>query len=187
MNRIRIRLSFPFLLSILLSVLVGFVCTSIGAAQTCEEWVAKVVSAQGVVEARRAGEAEWVPVALNETHCPGDMIRVGDRSRAAVVLSNETVLRLDANTTISISGVEEERTIFLDLLGGAAHFFSRTPRGLRITTPFVNGTVEGTEFFVRVEADQTLLTVFQGQVAAANDDATREVDGRPQGGDEERR
>ncbi len=139
------------------------------AAETCEKWVAKVVSAQGNIQVRRAGETGWVPAALNDSFCAGDMIRVQEKGRAAVVLSNEATLRLDQNTTITFAGLEKKRTFLLELLSGAAHFLSRIPRSLSVTTPFVNGTVEGTEFYVRVEQEQTFLSVFAGRVLAANE------------------
>ena len=66
-------------------------------------------------------------------------------------------------------GVEENKVSLIDILKGAAHLFSRVPRSLKVTTPFVNAAVEGTEFFVVVGSDQTLLSVFRGRVAAAND------------------
>ena len=138
------------------------------AAQTCEEWAGKIVSVQGEVYARRAGETQWLPVKMNDTYCPGDMIRTQGRSRAAIILRNETILRLDQKTTISFSKLEKEQPSMLDLVTGAVHFFSRFPRGLKVVTPFVNAAVEGTEFFIRVEGDQTLLSIFEGQVAATN-------------------
>jgi Tfp pilus assembly protein PilF len=137
--------------------------------ETCDEWVAKVVSVQGVVQARRAGETEWLPVNLYDAYCPGDIIRVLELSRAAVVLRNEATLRLDQNTTITFAGPEKEQTLLLKLLSGAAHFLSRTPRTLKVATPFVNGAVEGTEFLVRVEQEQAFLSVFEGKVAASNE------------------
>jgi tetratricopeptide (TPR) repeat protein len=54
------------------------------------------------------------------------------------------------------------------LRAGAAYFFSRFPRSLKVITPFANAGMEGTEFFVKVEGDQTFLSVFEGQVAATN-------------------
>jgi tetratricopeptide (TPR) repeat protein len=138
------------------------------AAATCEPWVAKLVSAQGKVQVRRAGEAQWQPVTLDETYCAADMLRVQGHSRAAIVLRNEINIRLDQNTTITFIGLEPERTSLLDLLIGAAYFFSRIPRSLQVTTPFVNAAVEGTEFFVKVERDQTFLSIFEGLVAATN-------------------
>ncbi|HSB03730.1 MAG TPA: FecR family protein, partial [Thermodesulfobacteriota bacterium] len=136
-------------------------------AETCEKWVAKVVSAQGGVQSLRAGERQWRAVKLHETYCPGDRIRVLIRGRADIVLFNETTLRLDQNTTVSFSQ-PEEKTSLIELLRGAIHFLSRHRRSIRVVTPFVNATVEGTEFYMEVEADKTLLHLFEGLVTASN-------------------
>ncbi len=135
----------------------------------CTEWVAKMESPIGVVQVRRAGDTEWTSVEPNETYCPGDTVRTLGNSRAGLRLPNEGYDRLDQKTTVTFTGIEKDRTSLLELITGAFHFFSRTPRALKVTTPFVNGTVEGTEFFVRVASDHTLISVFQGNVLAAND------------------
>jgi tetratricopeptide (TPR) repeat protein len=154
----------------LLTVLVGKYFVAAGlAAERCEPTVGRVVSVQGNVQAKLGGETRWIPVRLNDTFCPGDMIRVQERSRAAVVLPNEAILRLDQKTTITFNGIEKETTSLIDMLRGAIHFFSRMPRGLRIATPFVNGTVEGTEFLAKVDVDQTFLSIFEGRVLAENE------------------
>jgi hypothetical protein len=84
------------------------------------------------------------------------------------VALNETVYRLDENTTITITAPEQKQTFWLNLRQGAAYFFSRVPRSLKVITPFANAGVEGTEFLVRVEREQTFLSVFEGRVTAAN-------------------
>jgi ferric-dicitrate binding protein FerR (iron transport regulator) len=142
------------------------------AAERCEPAVGKVVSIQGSVQALLAGETKWIPVRLNDTFCQGDMIRVLERGRAAVVLPNEAILRLDQKTTITFNGIEKERTSLIGMLRGAIHFFSRTPRGLRVATPFVNGSVEGTEFLARVDLDHTFISIFEGQVLAENEEGS---------------
>ena len=158
-----------FFLTILLSVVsAGYPSAGLRAQVRCEALGARVVSVQGNVQFQRAGTTEWVPAKFNDAYCPGDMLRVGGQSRAAVLLPNETLLRLDEHTTITFSGMEKERTSLLDLLKGAVHFFSRMPRVLKVATPFVNGAVEGTEFFVRVERNRAVLSVFEGQVRVTN-------------------
>jgi Tfp pilus assembly protein PilF len=146
-------------------------------AETCDQWVAKVVSAQGTVEARRVGETQWRQVQLHETFCGGDMIRVQDESRADLAFANQPLLRLDQNSAITLGGIEVEETglaglfkgaVKLDLLKGAAHFFSRLPRNLEVHTAFVNAGVEGTEFLIKVDDDKTSISVFEGKVLAAN-------------------
>jgi len=165
------RIQAPILiLTIFVTMFAGYLFPTIAAAEMDDYWVGKVVSVQGNVQVRKAGAVDWAPVRLNDTYAFGDMIRVQVQSRAAVVLRNGAILRLDQNTTITFSASErEEETSLLDLLRGAAHFFSPTPRKLKVTTPFVNATVDGTEFFLRVERNQTLLSVFEGRVAAINE------------------
>src|SRR5262245_15097862 len=120
-----------------LPIVVNGLSPTSGIAETCEAWVARIVSVQGSVEARRAGETQWQPVRLYETYCPGDTLWVQERSRAAIVLPNEAILRLDQRTTVTFTTPEPARTSLLDLLTGAVYFFSRTSRSLKITTPFV--------------------------------------------------
>jgi tetratricopeptide (TPR) repeat protein len=138
------------------------------SAAECVEWAATAVSLQGRVEVRRAGASRWEPVAIGGRYCLGDTIRVLDRSRAAVRLRNDAVLRLDQHSTITFlesrgaeSWIELARRSLL-------HVLSRLPRTLRVVTPFVNGTVEGTEFAMDVGDDRTTLTVFAGRVVAEN-------------------
>src|SRR2546430_16810317 len=98
----------------------------------------------------------------------GDTIRVRERSRADLAMLDQSVLRLNANTEITLEAVKEERTGVVNLLRGAAHFFSRGPRSLEVQTPFTIAGVRGTEFLVSVEPDRTLLTIFEGTVFAEN-------------------
>ena len=137
-------------------------------AATCEKWAGKVVSAQGIVEVKPAGETRWQAVKLNETYCPGDTIRTDRKSRADIALSNHPVLRLDQNSTVTLGGMKDERTSLVDMVSGAALFFSRVTRNLEVRTATVNAGVEGTEFFLRVEEGKTDMTVFEGKVLASN-------------------
>jgi hypothetical protein len=137
-----------------------FVCAGHALAQPCERWLAKIVSVQGTVQIRQAGEAGWQRVGLNQTYCSGDILRVLANSRAAIALSNDTLIRVDQNTTITFTEVEKEKSFLIDLIKGVAHFFSRFSRKYRVATPFVNAAVEGTEFYVRVEDDRTFLSIF---------------------------
>src|SRR5438093_2650685 len=130
--------------------------------------IVKAVSVQGTVEARRAGATAWQPVRLNDTFAAGDTIRVGGRSRADLAMLDQSVLRLNANTELTVEPVKEGRTGVVNLLRGAAHFFSRGPRSLDVQTPFTIAGVRGTEFLVVVDPDKTLLTIFEGTVLAEN-------------------
>ena len=151
------------------TILTAFLYSGVAFAQPCGQWVAKVVSAQGAVQALRTGEKQWRPVRLNDTFCPGDMIRIMKLSRADIVLSNDTILRLDQKTTVTFSEPEKEKPFLVNLLNGAAYFFSRVRRSIKVLTPFVNAIVEGTEFYARVENDKTFISIFEGQVGLTNE------------------
>ena len=138
------------------------------AAEPCEPWAAKIVSIEGRVEASRIGESRWVPARIEQTFCPGDRVRIESRSRAAVLLPNQTILRLDEGTALTFTQVKPAERSLLDLLKGGIHFLSRTPGQLRINTPFVAAGVEGTEFVLRVTENATQLWVFEGRVRFAN-------------------
>src|SRR5437016_4869094 len=159
------RLIFPFAGATLLAALL---CLDATSAQTQEKWIARAVSVQGAVEARRTGATAWQPVKLNDTYAPGDTIRVRERSRADLAMLDQSVLRLNANTELTLEAIKEERTGVVNLLRGATHFFSRGPRSLEVQTPFMVAGIRGTEFFVSVEPDRTLLTIFEGTVLAEN-------------------
>jgi tetratricopeptide (TPR) repeat protein len=146
----------------------GFVIPVEAAEERCDPWVARAESVQGTVEVRKAGQTMWELVKLYDTFCTGDMIRVQENSRAAIVMGNETNLALDQRTTLTFTGIEQEKSFFMELVSGAVHFFSRFPKSLKILTPFVNASVEGTEGLIRVEFDKSLLTIFEGKVLASN-------------------
>lgn len=155
-------------LSMFIFVQAEFLFSVYAWAQNGETWMAKVISVEGDVQAKRKDKIPWEPAQLNDIYYPGDTVRIQERSRAGIVLSNETVIRLDQNTTITFPGIEKKQTSLLDILTGAIHFITRTPRDLKVNTPFVDATVEGTEFLVEVSKDRTLLTIFEGQVLATN-------------------
>jgi tetratricopeptide (TPR) repeat protein len=140
---------------------------AVGAAE-CAPVVGRLVSVEGDVQLLRG--ATWRKATLNEPLCKEDNVSAGPRSRAAIALVNEAVLRLDESTTLKLLDVAqaEEKRSFLDLLRGAIQSFSRKPRLISVNTPYLNGSIEGTEFLVRAEAEQSTLTVFEGRVRAEN-------------------
>lgn len=138
------------------------------AGAACEPWAAKLVSLQGSVEVRHPPSIRWEPARLEMLLCPGDMIRVNQFSRAALVLGNESFVRLDQRTTITITGLRPKKPFLIELVEGIAFFFSRFPRKLEVITPFVNAAIEGTEFSITTAVDHSLITLIEGNVLARN-------------------
>jgi tetratricopeptide (TPR) repeat protein len=153
---------------LIMAVLAGFLLPASASAAECRNWVARAVSVQGMVQYRASDGKEWNTVHSDKTFCEGDMVRVQEKSRAAVLLSNKTVIRLDQNTTLTFSGIDSKKISLIEIIKGIVHFISRTPMTLKVSTPFVNGTVEGTEFLVKVSNDQSMFLVLEGRVATEN-------------------
>ena len=148
--------------------------SSVQAAETCTPVIATVVSIQGSVELRRspaAGSQQigWQVAELNVALCTGDTVRTHERSRAALLLINETTLRLDQRTTLTLAAPAEDRASLMDLVAGALHVITRTSRPFRVRTPFVNANVEGTEFLVAVGEESASVAVYEGRVTADNE------------------
>lgn len=134
---------------------------------TCAAPVGRIASVEGGVE-RRTSDGSWRSAGIEEPLCAGDTVRTGKYSRAAIALVNDSVLRLDQETTLQVGAVPADEPSVLDLIKGIMQVFSHRPRSLSINTPFVNASVEGTEFLVLAEADRAAVTVFDGKVRASN-------------------
>ena len=140
------------------------------ASDNCQTVVGRLATVDGQVEIQRTGASSWQSGVLGADLCQGDTVRAAARSRATITLINQAVLRIDQNTAMrldNITGVTEERSV-LSLLKGAFQSFSRKPRGFEVSTPYLNGSIEGTEFVFRAGDGQSELTVLEGTVVASN-------------------
>ena len=136
-------------------------------AADCAPPVATLVSLDGQVEALRMGTTRWQAVPVNAGFCPGDQVRVGGYGHAAVRLANNALIRLGEGTTITFERTADE-PLWLRMVNGLMHFVSRSRSQLRVTTPFVNAAVEGTEFALTADAGASTVWVIEGEVRAEN-------------------
>jgi Tfp pilus assembly protein PilF len=152
-------------IGIFIPLLVTLTSPASHAAERCKTGIARAVSIQGLLDVRHAGKSDWQSATREEEYCPGDTLRTGANSRAAIQLYPETIIRLDQSSSIVFApaGTTPDST-WLDLLKGAAHLISRDPRSLKVITPFANAAIEGTEFLVEVATQQTAVTVYEGRV-----------------------
>ncbi|MCU7927113.1 MAG: FecR domain-containing protein [Candidatus Thiodiazotropha sp. (ex Dulcina madagascariensis)] len=139
------------------------------AAGECTEPVAQAVSIQGQVEVRAADAEPWKRVQRDDGFCPGDRLRVSANSRAGLYLNNGSFLRLSEQSSVTFSAPAENGSTWLDLLQGIAHFISRIRHSFQVDTPYVNASIEGTEFTVRAEQGRASVIVMEGQVRAHNE------------------
>ena len=161
-------------LSLALGVIAGLgVPAAAAAQQRCAQPVALFQSVTNSVQVLQASTRAAGPATRLLGVCTGDTIRVGDNSRAVVLMiGSNTPLAIDQNSEFTVTESADRTRSLLDLVRGAVLFITGTHRSIDIRTPFVNASVEGTEFIVRVAADRTLITVLEGAVRASNPQGT---------------
>ncbi len=175
-----------------LNAWVSFLCLFaillIARSATAQE-AGRIVSIVGKAEVVRTGQSQ--PAKVGQGLLPGDMIRTGRGSRIAILLADESQIKVNANSTLEIKQVAPPpgkpvpaavgllRTI-IKLLSG--EIWTRTPEGyFEIQTPAATATIRGTELNLSVEpTDVSLLAVLEGVVELRNPQGSVLVGAREQ-------
>ncbi|HNG61515.1 MAG TPA: tetratricopeptide repeat protein, partial [Cellvibrionaceae bacterium] len=131
----------------------------------CAEFAARLDSLEGKVQWQVSGEKQWQSASLNQTFCYGDIILVQEK-RAALRLSNNTLVRLNEHSSIKL--IPPQQSFWVELIDGAAHFLTRTPKSFTVKAPYVNAAVEGTEFLVTAQNGVNQVGVIEGVVRSHN-------------------
>ncbi len=147
---------------------IALTASGVQAADRCTEPVARLASLEGNVTLQTAGNGSWQPAAPDQGLCAGDALRTGAHSRAALVLTDKSLVRLDQHSTLRLVSAPEDRSTLAELLEGFLYFFSRTPQQLELRSPYLNASVDGTEFAMQVTGGAARVLVFEGEVLAAN-------------------
>lgn len=137
-------------------------------AWACEGPAAKLASIEGRVEIRAAGANTWQAATALQAVCTGDTIAVRPLGRAAVVLPNDVLLRLDQGSVLTLKAFAPDQPSELGLLQGALHVLTRFSKRFGVVTPYMNAMVDGTEFTVQIANEATSVSVNEGQVRAEN-------------------
>ncbi|HOY00638.1 FecR domain-containing protein [Zoogloea sp.] len=136
------------------------------SALACDPPAGHLAATEGRIEVRAAGEGQWRIATPRQPLCPGDQVAVRGPGRAAVVLAQDVLVRLDHNTTLTLPG--SAATGELKLPQGVVHVISRFSRRFGIITPFVNAFVDGTEFTVTSDDSRARVVVAEGRVRTGN-------------------
>ncbi len=167
---------------------VALVLLGLGATQATaaagESPSCVLVEKEGKVEFARKGTTAWSAAQLNEKLQPGDRLRTGSRSRAALRWSELSVVRVGELTSVEIqppakSGDKPQ----LDLRSGTTYFFSREkPTEVQFRTPVASGAIRGTEFNLEVAEDgRTVLSLLDGNVDLSNEQGAASLSSGQQG------
>ncbi len=147
-------------------------------AQSGPDFAAKVLSVQGTVEVFISND--WSPAQVDQELPQGAQVRTGPRSRAVLLLADETMHKLASESTLTLKSVRQASGWFptargvldsvLELVGGRSWIRSKkTPVRMTIETPSVTAAVRGTEVGLEVRPDgESLITVVDGLVDLEN-------------------
>ncbi len=131
---------------------------------------AEIISKENSVDTARSSVA-WRPAAVGQKLIWHERLRTGEDSRAAVRMSDASILRIDELTETEIlPPVTASAKPTVDLQQGAGYFFSREKsREINVKTPAANGAIRGTEFVVTVAANgHSTFTMLDGEVEVSN-------------------
>ena len=132
---------------------------------------AQIVNLVGKGEARDASQANWQLVAVNQKLRGGAFVRTGDLSQMALLMQDQTQLRLNQNSMLQIKEVAESgKPTRLDLKVGRAWMQSKGPAAnVVVETPNATAAIRGTDWELEVDpAGKTMLAVFSGAVEFSN-------------------
>jgi len=128
----------------------------------------QLIEAAGVVEFTAGSSTNWHIATNGLALQPGDKVRTRAASRAAVQLSDRSVIRLSERTTLEILPPRRAEKKRFGLPSGSIYFFNREkPADVEFDTPLAAGAIRGTEFFLEVADLQAALhlALIDGQVA----------------------
>jgi len=153
--------------------MLGLMVLSAAATAAPIDAVAEIVSLQGNGEYREAAEPRWREARVRQQLAQGNFVRTGDSSRMAVLLADQTQVRLAANSMIQIKQVGDNRdrgTVINQSAGRSWTQSKNVPNKLTVETPSALAAIRGTDWELVVDADGTsTLTVLSGEVLLSNE------------------
>src|SRR4051812_40484545 len=141
MPRAAAHVIFPWLLCL------GTIAVLVSDLRAAVPSPVRIVEADGTVEVMRGNSGTWDKAATEPPYNllnPGDQLRTGARSRAAVMLSNQSVVRVGEAGQIQVLAAPKKKAGF-SFIKGLFYFFHRdNPDELDLETPTVSAVVRGT-------------------------------------------
>jgi len=134
---------------------------------------AEILHLQGPGD-RRATEAQsWEAAQARQQVAPGGFVRTREAARMALLLADQTQIRLNQNTVLQVKAVAKQgNTTRLSLGQGRAWAQTRNVGAggpLTVETPAATAAIRGTDWELDVAPDgRTQLTVLSGTVTLSN-------------------
>jgi tetratricopeptide (TPR) repeat protein len=168
-------------LSLVLVSGLGFVQVARAAAPLA----GRIVFIQGEVSVRAKGVKEWTPAPLNKELHVGDAVKTGPLSRAAILCTDESQVKVNENSILILKHVLPSPRLRMGEAAPAAEkgasSIYQVPQGeiwlrnkndkfrFEMETPAATATIRGTEFNLLVKPDgATSVTLLEGNLCLIN-------------------
>lgn len=155
---------------------------AVPAAALAADADAEVILAIGKAEFRESATGEWKQVKVQQQLPPGATVRTGDASQMALLLKDQTQVRVNQQSTLQFKAIDKPgQETTLDLIQGriwgqvkrALYAVTKAvgpTRSVRMNTPTATIGIRGTDWDVEVGANgTTTVTVLSGEVEMSND------------------
>jgi tetratricopeptide (TPR) repeat protein len=161
----------------ILAIVATLLLAAGASAWSQEMVVGRIVSVQGQVEVSGDGGQQWITAVPFQELRRDDTIRTGERSRVSILLADESLLKMDAGTTLGLQDVVPSSKISLGAAVKAAlvkahqslyrlmkgRVWFRAGGAFTVETPSASIGVRGTELGIEVKADgETVLSMLEG-------------------------
>ncbi len=140
----------------------------------------EVISLTGLGEERDTGQSDWRVAAIHQRVPVGGFVRTGERSQMALLLGDQTQLRLNQNSMVQVKALATASSAgrlllsagraWMQTKGKPVQTASGSSPRLLVETPNAIAAIRGTDWELEVEPDgATLLTVLSGEVEFYNE------------------
>lgn len=130
---------------------------------------AEVITVKGKGEARATARDDWRAAVVKQKLKGGAFVRTGDASQMALLMDDQTQLRLNQNSMLQIKESSAGAPARLDLRAGRAWMQSKQAANVVVDTPNATAAIRGTDWELEVDpSGKTLLAVFSGTVEFSN-------------------
>lgn len=173
---------------------IATVLLSLTSPLAAQEMAGKILSVQGTVEVQ---QSPWEPAQVDQTLRPGAVIRTGARSRATILLADDTQIKIGPTSEMTLRQVRTSSNLLqrmgrvaagtdqsiVSLNSGKAWLRTKkSPAAVEVKTPAVTAAIRGTELVMEVAVDgESVMTVVEGAVGLSNDFGSVTVNGGEQG------
>lgn len=140
--------------------------------------VNEIVSLSGRGEYRAKAEPSWHAARIRQTLAPGNYVRTGDLSAMAILLADQTQMRLAQNSMVQIKEMPDWGETVLELNAGRVWAQTKrkpapaggSPSGLTIRSRNAVAGIRGTDWEMEVDGEgRTRLAVLHGVVEFYNE------------------